>query len=82
MANEENRRKKVVTEGNGSVNVNKDEKVSGGPASQGGSKKPASSGPSTAQKPVSLADYVSGMTDDYAMYQYSKIFVPAAWSVR
>ena len=51
MANEENRRKKVITEGNGSVTVNKDEKVSGGPASQGGSKKPASSGPSTAQKP-------------------------------
>ncbi len=29
-----------------------------------------------------VTDYVSGMTDDYAMYQYGKIFIPAAWSVK
>ena len=29
-----------------------------------------------------VTDYVSGMTDDYAMYQYSRLFIPAAWSVR
>ena len=30
----------------------------------------------------SVTDYVSGMTDDYAMYIYGKIFIPAAWSVK
>ena len=29
-----------------------------------------------------VTDYVSGMTDSYAMYRYSEIFIPAAWSVR
>ena len=29
-----------------------------------------------------VTDYVSGMTDDYAMYQYGKIFIPMAWSVK
>ncbi|MBQ7737533.1 MAG: deoxyguanosinetriphosphate triphosphohydrolase [Oscillospiraceae bacterium] len=29
-----------------------------------------------------VTDYVSGMTDDYAMYQYSQIFIPMAWSVK
>ena len=29
-----------------------------------------------------VTDYVSGMTDDYAMYQFGKIFIPAAWNVR
>lgn len=29
-----------------------------------------------------VTDYVSGMTDDYAMYIYGKIFIPAAWSVK
>ena len=29
-----------------------------------------------------VTDYVSGMTDDYAMYQYGQLFIPAAWSVK
>ncbi len=29
-----------------------------------------------------VCDYVSGMTDDYAMYQFSKLYIPAAWQVR
>lgn len=29
-----------------------------------------------------VCDYVSGMTDGYAMEQYSSIFIPAAWSVK
>ncbi len=29
-----------------------------------------------------VTDYVSGMTDDYAMYQYGEIFIPAAWHVK
>ena len=29
-----------------------------------------------------VADYVSGMTDKYAIYQYCKLFVPGAWEVR
>lgn len=29
-----------------------------------------------------VCDYVSGMTDKYAMYQYAEIFLPAAWHVR
>jgi len=28
-----------------------------------------------------VCDYVSGMTDKYAMYQYSEIFIPEAWHV-
>ena len=29
-----------------------------------------------------VTDYVSGMTDDYAMYQYGEIFIPMAWRVK
>ena len=29
-----------------------------------------------------VTDYVSGMTDDYAMYQDGQIFIPMAWSVK
>ena len=29
-----------------------------------------------------VTDYVSGMTDSYAMEKYSDIFIPAAWSVK
>ncbi len=29
-----------------------------------------------------VCDYVSGMTDDYAMYQFSSIYIPAAWQVK
>ena len=29
-----------------------------------------------------VCDYVSGMTDDYAIYQYGEIFIPMAWSVK
>ena len=29
-----------------------------------------------------VTDYVSGMTDDYAVYRYGELFIPAAWSVR
>ena len=28
-----------------------------------------------------VCDYISGMTDKYAMYQYSELFIPAAWHV-
>jgi dGTPase len=28
-----------------------------------------------------VCDYVSGMTDKYAMHQYSEIFIPASWQV-
>ena len=29
-----------------------------------------------------VTDYVSGMTDDYAIEQYGKIYIPMAWSVK
>ena len=29
-----------------------------------------------------VCDYVSGMTDKYAMYKYGEIFIPASWQVR
>lgn len=29
-----------------------------------------------------VTDYVSGMTDDYAVYKYGEIFIPAAWHVK
>lgn len=29
-----------------------------------------------------ICDYISGMTDNYAMYVYSELFIPAAWTVR
>ncbi len=29
-----------------------------------------------------VCDYVAGMTDKYAIYKYSDIFIPAAWQVR
>lgn len=29
-----------------------------------------------------VCDYVSGMTDDYAIDQFGKIFIPAAWQVK
>jgi dGTPase len=29
-----------------------------------------------------VADYISGMTDKYAMYQYSALFIPEAWQVK
>ena len=29
-----------------------------------------------------VTDYVSGMTDDYAVEQYGKIYIPMAWSVK
>ena len=29
-----------------------------------------------------VCDYVAGMTDKYAMYQYSELFIPAAWQLR
>ena len=29
-----------------------------------------------------VTDYVSGMTDDYAIDRYGQIFIPAAWSVK
>ena len=32
--------------------------------------------------PRAVTDYVSGMTDDYAMYQFGQIFIPMAWSVK
>jgi len=32
--------------------------------------------------PRAVCDYVSGMTDKYAMYQYGEIYIPASWQVR
>lgn len=29
-----------------------------------------------------VADYIAGMTDKYAIYKYSEIFIPQAWQVR
>ncbi|MCL2343868.1 MAG: deoxyguanosinetriphosphate triphosphohydrolase [Firmicutes bacterium] len=29
-----------------------------------------------------VCDYVSGMTDKYAIYQFGEIYIPAAWTVR
>ena len=29
-----------------------------------------------------VTDYVSGMTDDYAIEKYGEIFIPMAWSVK
>ncbi len=29
-----------------------------------------------------VCDYVSGMTDDYAIYQFGNIYIPAAWELR
>lgn len=29
-----------------------------------------------------VTDYVSGMTDDYAMFQFGRLFIPMAWSVK
>jgi dGTPase len=29
-----------------------------------------------------VCDYVSGMTDDYAVYKFSNIYIPAAWQVK
>ena len=29
-----------------------------------------------------VCDYVSGMTDGYAMEKYGEIFIPAAWTVK
>lgn len=29
-----------------------------------------------------VCDYVSGMTDDYAIFKYSEFFIPAAWQVK
>ena len=29
-----------------------------------------------------VCDYISGMTDQYAIYRFSELFVPAAWMVR
>jgi dGTPase len=29
-----------------------------------------------------VCDYIAGMTDKYAMYKYSEIFIPTAWQVR
>lgn len=30
----------------------------------------------------SVCDYISGMTDKYAVFQYGEIFIPATWQVR
>jgi dGTPase len=32
--------------------------------------------------PRAVCDYVSGMTDSYAVYAFEKLFVPGAWTVR
>ena len=29
-----------------------------------------------------ICDYIAGMTDKYAIYKYSEIFIPTAWQVR
>ncbi|PKM72657.1 MAG: deoxyguanosinetriphosphate triphosphohydrolase [Firmicutes bacterium HGW-Firmicutes-16] len=32
--------------------------------------------------PRAVCDYVSGMSDDYAVYTFSNIYIPAAWQVK
>ena len=32
--------------------------------------------------PRAVCDYISGMTDDFAMFQFSEIYIPAAWQVK
>ena len=32
--------------------------------------------------PRAVTDYISGMTDGYAMEKYGEIFIPAAWTVK
>ena len=29
-----------------------------------------------------VCDYISGMTDGYAMEVYDKLFIPASWSIK
>lgn len=29
-----------------------------------------------------VCDYISGMTDDYAIFKYSELYIPAAWQVK
>ena len=29
-----------------------------------------------------VCDYISGMTDGYAMEVYDKLFIPAAWNIK
>ena len=29
-----------------------------------------------------VCDYIAGMTDKYAIYKYSEIFIPTAWQMR
>ena len=29
-----------------------------------------------------VCDYVSGMTDDYAVYKFNSIYIPKAWQVK
>ena len=29
-----------------------------------------------------ICDYIAGMTDKYAVYKYSELFIPNAWQVR
>ena len=32
--------------------------------------------------PRVVCDYISGMTDKYAMYKYDELFIPTGWQVR
>ena len=32
--------------------------------------------------PRAVCDYVAGMTDKYAIYKYSELFIPTAWQIR
>ena len=29
-----------------------------------------------------VCDYIAGMTDKYAVYKFSEIYIPTAWSVK
>ena len=29
-----------------------------------------------------VADYISGMTDDYAVFKFKELFVPVGWKVK
>ena len=29
-----------------------------------------------------VCDYIAGMTDNYAVYKYTEIFIPTGWQVR
>ena len=33
------------------------------------------------EKEIVVCDYISGMTDQYAIYKFNEYFIPKAWSI-